>query len=111
MITSPPWNIGSKAPRNDGRRKQGGYDPKSFGAIRDYADNLPEAEYQRTQIEFLIWAAKHVTKNGVLIYNHKPRKRAKALIHPLRWILVPEVECWWALVEEIFWDPQVDAQP
>ena len=104
MITSPPYNIGSKAPRQDGRRKQGGYDPKSFGAIRDYADNLPEDEYQHSQIEFLRWAADHLTPDGVLIYNHKPRKRAKRLIHPLRWAFCPEVEQRLVLVEEVWWD-------
>ena len=42
IFTSPPYNIGSKSPRIDGQRKKGKYDPKSYGSITGYADNLPE---------------------------------------------------------------------
>jgi site-specific DNA-methyltransferase (adenine-specific) len=104
IFTSPPYNIGSKSPRIDGFRKDGGYDPKSFGAIRDYDDNLPEAEYQNQQADFLIWAADHLKPDGVLVYNHKPRRRNNRLIHPGKWFLRPDVEQRLRLMEECVWD-------
>src|SRR6516162_8155214 len=72
IFTSPPYNIGSKAPRQDGFRRSGKFDPKSYGAIHDYPDDLPESIYQQQQIDFFHWAASHITINGTLVYNHKP---------------------------------------
>lgn len=100
ILTSPPYNIGSKQPRQDGYRKLGRYDPKSYGAITDYPDSLPEAEYQASQADFLRWAAGHLSKHGVLVYNHKNRRNGK-LISPYRWIdRVPEL----TPMEEVVWD-------
>lgn len=104
IFTSPPYNIGSKAKRRDGFRKSGKYDPKSYGAIRDYPDNLPEMEYQNQQADFLVWAAGHLTDNGTVVYNHKPRRRDKTMIHPADWFLRPEVKKRLTLMEEIIWD-------
>lgn len=101
IFTSPPYNIGSKAPRQDGRRKNGGYDPKSYGGITGYADNLPEDKYQESQIDFLRWCVSMLKDDGVLVYNHKPRRKNMAMIHPMQWILqVPQLQ----LMEEIIWD-------
>ena len=101
IFTSPPYNIGSKSPRIDGRRKHGTYDPKSYGGITGYADSLPEDEYQRQQVEFLRWCYKALAPGGLLVYNHKPRRKDGTMIHPLQWILrVPQL----ALMEEIIWD-------
>jgi DNA modification methylase len=104
IFTSPPYNIGSRCPRKDGQRPSGSYDPKSFGAIRDYPDALPEAEYQDQQAAFLIWCADHLTDNGVLVYNHKPRRRDLRMIHPALWMLRPEVAARLTLMEEVIWD-------
>lgn len=101
IFTSPPYNIGSKARRQDGRRSAGGFDPKSYGAIRDYPDNLPEEEYQRQQVEFLNWSATRLKQDGVLVYNHKPRRKDGKMIHPMEWITkVTDL----ILMEEIVWD-------
>jgi DNA modification methylase len=101
VFTSPPYNIGSKSVRKDGQRSQGKYDAKSYGAIRDYPDNLAEDEYQRQQVDFLKWAATRMKKDGVLVYNHKPRRKGGRLIHPFEWFaLVPEL----TLMEEVIWD-------
>ena len=51
-----------------------------------------------------MWAADHLTQDGVLVYNHKPRKRNKALLHPLEWALRSEVKRRLVLVEDITWD-------
>lgn len=85
ILTSPPYNIGSRAPRQDGFRKQGKYDPKSFGAIRGYEDNFPEDVYQETQKRFLKSCAVMIKENGIIAYNHKNRHRNKELISPHRW--------------------------
>jgi DNA modification methylase len=101
IFTSPPYNIGSKSPRIDGRRKQGGYDPKSYGGITGYADSLPEDTYQDQQVAFLRWCVSMLTDDGVLVYNHKPRRKNMGMIHPMQWLLrVPQLQ----LMEEIIWD-------
>lgn len=101
IFTSPPYNIGSKSPRIDGRRKQGGYDPKSYGGITGYADSLPENTYQDQQVAFLRWCVSMLTDDGVLVYNHKPRRKNMGMIHPMQWILrVPQLQ----LMEEVVWD-------
>lgn len=101
IFTSPPYNIGSKAPRQDGRRKLGGYDPKSYGGITGYADNLPEDCYQDQQVVFLHWCLTMLKDDGVLVYNHKPRRKNMGMIHPMQWLLrVPQLQ----LMEEIIWD-------
>jgi DNA modification methylase len=101
IFTSPPYNIGSKSPRIDGQRKLGKYDPKSYGGITGYADNLPENRYQDSQVEFLRWCVAALKDDGVLVYNHKPRRKDGSMIHPMQWILrVPQL----VLMEEIIWD-------
>lgn len=85
ILTSPPYNIGSKAERKDGFRKFGLYDPKSYEAIRGYPDDLPEAEYQATQKAFLKWCATHIKRNGLVVYNHKIRYREGVGIPPWVW--------------------------
>jgi hypothetical protein len=104
ICTSPPYNIGSKQSRKDGRRKFGEYDPKSYGGITGYDDNLPWPEYQESQRKFLIWAADHLTKDGTLVYNHKPRRVDGAMIHPAQWFLHPDVITRLTLMEEVVWD-------
>lgn len=101
ILTSPPYNIGSSSDAITGKRKHGLYDPKSYRSIREYPDNMPEYEYQDSQVEFLQWAAAHIHRDGVVVYNHKPRRKGGAIIHPMSWISrVSEL----VLVEEIVWD-------
>jgi DNA modification methylase len=100
IFTSPPYNIGSKGLRRCGDRKNGVYDPKSYSAITDYPDSLPEEEYQRQQHEFLVWCSKRLRRRGVLVYNHKNRRRNKAMISPHVWFGNTGL----TLVDEIVWD-------
>ncbi len=104
IFTSPQYNIGSAAPRKDGFRRLGKFDPKSFGAIRDYPDDFPEPEYQDQQAEFMCWTAAHLKPNGVLVYNHKPRRKNKRLTHPAEWFLRAKVRERLVLMEEVVWD-------
>ena len=101
IVTSPPYNIGSKAPRNDGYRAKGKYDPKSYGGITGYADMFDEGQYQAEQVRVLNMMAKSLKDDGILVYNHKPRRKNSEMIHPITWLsrvngLV--------LMEEIIWD-------
>ena len=99
IFTSPPYNIGSKAERQDGQRKQGKYDPKSFGSVRSYPDHLPEDLYQQSQRAFLAWGAAHLRPMGVIVYNHKPRHRDGVLIKPESWFPADLVQ-----IDEVVWD-------
>jgi DNA modification methylase len=104
ILTSPPYNLGpASRARKDGRRRLGEFDPKSFGGIRDYPDALPEDEYQDQQASFLVWCADHLTGDGIVCYNHKPRRRGR-MIHPAEWFLRPAVRERLELMEEIVWD-------
>ena len=103
IFTSPPYNIGSESPAKTGKRnkKKGTYDPKSYRGIREYADNLPEDEYQKQQVDFLRWCARHLKPGGTVVYNHKPRRKNLKMIHPMSWISkVKQL----TLMEEIIWD-------
>jgi hypothetical protein len=117
IFTSPPYNIGSTALANPGLRridpktgmrrvlKPGeAYSKKDFRGIPDYFDELPEREYQDQEAAFLIWCADHLSRGGVVVYNHKPRHKNKILIPPYEWFLRPEVSARLALHEEIVWD-------
>lgn len=101
ILTSPPYNIGSKSTRKDGLRKLGKYDPKSYGGITGYHDSLTENEYQKKQIDMLNAAAEALTYNGIIVYNHKPRRKNLRLIHPFEWFSAVDSL---TLMEEIIWD-------
>jgi DNA modification methylase len=103
ICTSPPYNIGSRCPAKTGKRNSRlkTYDPKSYRGIREYQDSLPEERYQESQVVFLKWCEEHLADDGILAYNHKPRRKDGRLIHPLEWISrVPQL----SLMEEIIWD-------
>lgn len=106
FLTSPPYNLktNKRLRRADGRRKDGGYDRKSFGGVKSYQDDLPESEYQDQQAEFLLWCEARLAVGGVVAYNVKNRKRRKALITPWQWLLRPQVTEKLVVVEEIVWD-------
>ena len=105
ILTSPPYNIGSPGgPRRDGKRKYGLFDPKSFGGITGYDDNMPEEMYQKFQGDFLLWAADHLNDGGILVYNHKPRRKNGEMIFPHEWFLTPSVREVLTPMEEIIWN-------
>lgn len=104
IITSPPYNIGSAGKREDGMRRQGKFDRKSFSGINSYQDNLPEVEYQERQQEFLLWAIDRLKPDGVIAYVHKNRHKDKKLITPYEWILPLVEQGRLKIYEEIVWD-------
>ena len=103
ILTSPPYNIGSACPAKTGTRNaaNGTYDPKSYRGIREYSDNMPEADYQASQVVFLNWCAAHLNEGGTVVYNHKPRRRDMRMIHPIEWISRATSL---VLMEEIIWN-------
>lgn len=99
VITSPPYNIGSKSEQKITNRKSGGYDAKSFRSIRDYPDMMPEDEYQKWQSDTLSFLAQRLSDSGIIAYNHKKRHKNGLLISPESWI-PSEIE----VFDEIIWD-------
>jgi site-specific DNA-methyltransferase (adenine-specific) len=89
VITSPPYNLGKKHHTGN----------KSFDAYDAYDDNLPEAEYQSTQISVLSDLYRVVKDTGSLLYNHKNRIRGGVQISPYEWIFKTD----WVIKQEIVW--------
>lgn len=46
----------------------------------------------------------HLAENGVLVYNHKPRRKNGVMIHPAEWFLKERVREVLTLMEEVVWD-------
>ena len=73
IITSPPYNLGNNHHTGNKQHKA-------------YNDNLPEAEYQEQQLQFLNECFKVLKETGSLIYNHKNRIKNGVQISPYEWI-------------------------
>jgi len=73
IVTSPPYNLGNN--HHTGNKQH-----------RAYNDNLPEAEYQEQQLQFLNECLKVLKETGSLIYNHKNRIRRGRQLSPYEWI-------------------------
>jgi len=104
ILTSPPYNIGSAGKRQDGLRRLGKFDQKSFSGINSYEDNLPEVDYQLQQQRFLLWALDGLKPDGVIAYVHKNRHKNRKLITPYAWILPLVDQGHLKIYEEIVWD-------
>jgi len=112
VLTSPPYNIGSKQKKSIGGRCSGGYDAKNFGGITEYPDNMPEEDYQAWQVDTIVKLSTLLSDDGVIAYNHKIRHSGTIVkghvvtsaIHPLTWIYKAMEEANLCLVEEIIWD-------
>lgn len=81
-VTSPPYNLGgdfhSSSKNGGGRRSYGGYD--------SFEDNLPEPEYQESQVEVLKELHRIIKPSGWLFYNHKNRIKDGQIISPIGWL-------------------------
>lgn len=79
IVTSPPYNIGSK---------KGGDNNlwKSNIDYENYTDDRDEEEYQKWQIELLNEMYRVLTPGGSVFYNHKARSRGNRVILPSSWI-------------------------
>ena len=74
IITSPPYNLGNSHHTGNKRHQA-------------YNDNLPEKEYQETQIKLLNECFRVLKENGSMIYNHKNRIKKGVQISPYEWLL------------------------
>ena len=74
IITSPPYNLGNN--HHTGHKRH-----------QAYNDNLPEKEYQETQIRLLDECFRVLKDNGSMIYNHKNRIKKGIQISPYEWLL------------------------
>ncbi len=89
-ITSPPYNK---------KGKGGGWLVPKI-RYNGYLDSMPEAEYQRWQIEVLNELFRVTKEGGSFFYNHKVRYEEGKAIHPVTWLLDTK----WTLWQEIVWD-------
>ncbi len=74
VVTSPPYNLGND--HHTGNIKHKTYD-----------DNLPEAEYQKQQVEVLTEIFRILKDTGSVMYNHKNRIKEGKQITPYEWLL------------------------
>ena len=86
IITSPPYNLGNNHHTGNKQHKA-------------YNDNLPEAEYQEQQLQFLNKCFKVLKETGSLIYNHKNRIRKGRQLSPYEWIFKSN----FVVKQEIVW--------
>jgi DNA modification methylase len=89
IITSPPYNLG-KVHHTGGKR---------FDAYEEFIDDIPEEEYQLSQLNFLNEAYRVTKEGGSMIYNHKNRIKKGIQITPYEWILKSK----WTIKQEIVW--------
>lgn len=82
VVTSPPFNLGGDfhSSYQDGTRL-------THGDYGEYADDMPEPEYQDWQVAVLGELYRVLKPGGSLYYQHKVRIKDGVAIHPLSWIL------------------------
>jgi site-specific DNA-methyltransferase (adenine-specific) len=86
IITSPPYNLGNN--HHTGNKKH-----------QAYNDNLPEKEYQETQIRLLDECFRVLKDNGSMIYNHKNRIKKGIQISPYEWLFKSK----FVIKQELLW--------
>jgi site-specific DNA-methyltransferase (adenine-specific) len=86
IITSPPYNLGKK--HHTGNNYHLPYD-----------DNLPEHEYQETQIKVLMECYRLLKDTGSMFYNHKNRIKNGKQISPYEWIFKTD----FVIKQELVW--------
>jgi site-specific DNA-methyltransferase (adenine-specific) len=104
VFTSPPYNqlesITRRTMTGLWGDTQGGKGFTDAWRENGYADEIPEADYQREQNEIFAAIAHACQPNASLFYNHQLRWRDGKCLHPIDWFK-PEN---WDLRSEIIWD-------
>ncbi len=101
IVTSPPYNIGSKKGEKREKRKHGRSGKGFAWKGIDTENVMGEDKYQEWQL-IVLKELFRVAKNGAsLFYNHKVRQRDGRAFHPMEWLLKCEG---WTLRQEIIWD-------
>jgi site-specific DNA-methyltransferase (adenine-specific) len=86
IITSPPYNLGNDHHTYSRR-------------FEVYNDDMPEADYQKWQIDVLGECHRVLRPSGSMWYNHKNRIRNGAQITPYEWLLQTD----FIIKQEIVW--------
>lgn len=89
IITSPPYNLGKTHHTGN----------NTFKSYSEYNDDMPEALYQRWQIEVLKECFRILKPTGSLFYNHKNRIKNGVQITPYEWLLKTD----FVIKQEIVW--------
>lgn len=89
-VTSTPYN---KQEKNDGRL---------VGKVvySDFADKMPEYDYQQNQIAVLNETYRVTKHGGSCFYNHKTRWSDGEMFHPMDWLRKTD----WIVRQELVWD-------
>ncbi len=94
VVTSPPYNL-----NGDGHSSSGTYFRNLGAGYVEHSDAMPHAEYVAWQQSVISTCWDHLTDEGAIFYNHKPRVRGNRVTLPLE--LVPDhVPC----RQIIIWD-------
>lgn len=88
-VTSPPYNLGKEHHTGNNR----------FNAYNCYSDDLPEPEYQVSQIQILNELYRVTKPNGCVMYNHKNRIKNGVQSTPYEWLLKTK----WKVKQEVVW--------
>lgn len=100
-VTSPPYNIGGIDVGAGGTLKP---HARTWAARANkdwYPDTIPEGEYREQQTAMAAAVAAASAADAVLVYNHKPRYKNRAVLHPIDLIRTFKD---WHLQQEIIWD-------
>ena len=93
IITSPPYNLGSKTDSKNGRTHSSiHYDV--------YKDDKEEEDYRQFELAWLEVAYQKLKPGGSLFYNHKERNRGGVAIRPDEWLYMSP----FTHRQQIIWD-------
>ena len=80
VVTSPPYNLGGDFHICNGGKRT------TYGAYKSYKDNLPEEDYQKSQIKVLNELHRITKESAFVFYVHKERIKKNNIISPIEWI-------------------------
>ena len=81
VVTSPPYNLGSRYANQGGGAIQGKW--SKVIQYDDYQDNLPEDEYRDWQQDVISELWRVIKPTGAIFYNHRPRIQKGSVWHRL----------------------------
>ena len=99
-VTSPPYN---KLGLLKGKKQKGG-DWDGYITYDNFEDNIPEAEYQKWQIDILNEIQRVLKPSGSFFYNHKNRRYDRSEYSPFEWIS----KCNLNVYQTLIWDRKAD---
>lgn len=98
IITSPPYNLGQEEWPMGGA----GRTSRAGMGYNKHSDAMPQADYERWQVDVLREMYRVAKPGASFFYNHKVRTNDGRMIHPMQWLLSPDNP--WTLRQEIIWN-------